>query len=95
MNWRYRTFVHADSYLDEINSRVLDVVLEENPNPLGMAVRVFRHLCQANARKITQSAAEYLAHCADTYSFKSFEALKFEAMEIRLFSQRYIDCLST
>lgn len=69
MNWRDRTFVHADSYLDEINSRVLDVV-EENPNPLGMAVRVFRHLCQKDARKITQSAAEYLAHCADTYSFE-------------------------
>ena len=70
MNWRDRTFVHANSYLDEINSRVLNVVLEENPNPLGMAVRVFRHLCQKDARKITQSAAEYLAHCADTYSFE-------------------------
>jgi hypothetical protein len=69
MNWRTRTFVHRKDYIDAITSRVLDIVLEENPNPLGMAVRVLRHLCLKDAREITRSAAKYLADCAKTYSF--------------------------
>jgi hypothetical protein len=69
MNWRTKIFICRESYLDEIRARILDVELEENPNPLGMAVRVFRHFCQKDARKITPSAASYLANCAKTFSF--------------------------
>lgn len=69
MNWRTRSFVCREDYLESIKSRVLDIVLEENPNPLGMAVRVFRHLCLKDARKITPSAAEYLGNCTRTFSF--------------------------
>ena len=43
MNWRTRAFIFKENYLDEIQSRVLDIVLEQNPDPMGMAVRVFRH----------------------------------------------------
>ena len=70
MNWRTKNFVYRKNYFEEINSRVLDIVLEKNPNPLGMAVRVFRHLCLKDARKITPAAAKYLAKCADMYSFE-------------------------
>jgi len=70
MNWRTRSFVCRENYFEEINTRVLDIVLEKNPNPLGMAVRVFRHFCLKDARKITPSAAKYLANCAKTYSFE-------------------------
>ena len=69
MNWRTRCFVYREDYIEAINSRVLDIVLEKNPNPLGMAVRVLRHLCAKDARKITPSAAKYLANCARIYSF--------------------------
>lgn len=69
MNWRTRTFVHRENYLERLRDRVLDIVLEENPNPLGMAVRVFRHLCLKDARKISASAVKYLANCVQTYSF--------------------------
>lgn len=69
MNWRTRNFVCHDRYLESINERLLDLVLEKNPNPLGMAVRVFRHLCMKDARKITPKAANYLASCTDLYSF--------------------------
>jgi len=69
MSWRTRSFIHRKNYFEEINLRALDIVLEQNPNPLGMAVRVFRHLCLKDARKLTPSAAKYLANCARTYSF--------------------------
>lgn len=70
MNWRTRNFVYRNNYFDELNSRVLDIVLEENPNPLGMVVRVLRHLCLKDARKITSSAANYLAKSTKIYSFE-------------------------
>ncbi len=70
MNWRTRNFVCRKNYFEEINLSVLDIVLENNPSPLGMAVRVFRHLCLKNAKRITPSAAKYLAKCANTYSFE-------------------------
>ena len=69
MNWRTRAVIAQSDYLPAIKARVLDVVLERNPNPLGMAVRVFRHLSIKDARKISLGAAEYLANCTERYSF--------------------------
>jgi len=81
MNWRTRKFIYRKNYFEELNSRILDIVLEKNPNPLGMAVRVFRHFCLKDARKITPSAARYLANCANSYSFE-------EIMNAELISYR-------
>jgi predicted nucleotidyltransferase len=67
MNWRSKKFICQNSYLYDIQERALDVILEENPNPLGMAVRVFRHLCLKDAAKITPTAAGYLSRCAIKY----------------------------
>lgn len=69
MNWRTRAFIHRPNYLERLRARVLDIVLESNPNPLGMAVRVFRHLSLKDARQVTFAAAEYLSQCAQRYSF--------------------------
>ncbi|MEQ1558493.1 MAG: hypothetical protein ABL933_06060 [Methyloglobulus sp.] len=69
MNWRTKNFVCQSNYLESIKSRVLDIVLEENPNPLGMLVRVLRHLYLKDATKITPSAAIYLANCTEHFTF--------------------------
>lgn len=73
MNWRTRSFVCQENYLKDINQRALDIVLEENPNPLGMVVRVFRHLFLKDAKKITPAAARYLAKCANIYDFENIK----------------------
>lgn len=86
MNWRTREFIYRKNYFEEINSRVLDIVLEKNPNPLGMAIRVFRHLCLKDARKITPSAARYLANCAKSYSFEEIKNA-----ELRSYSNTIIE----
>lgn len=74
MNWRSRYFVYRKNYFEDINDRLLDIVLENNPNPVGMAVRVFRHFFLKDARKITTKAANYLANCANTYSFEEIRS---------------------
>jgi hypothetical protein len=69
MNWRTRRFVHRRNYLEELRGRVLDIVLEPNPNPLGMVTRVLRHLCAKDARQVSPRAANYLAKSTETYTF--------------------------
>lgn len=69
MNWRTKNFIFREHYFEEIAGRFLDVVLMENPNPKGMAVRVFRHLCHKDARKISVRAIKYLAECTERFSF--------------------------
>ncbi|MCW0393448.1 hypothetical protein NB696_002252 [Xanthomonas sacchari] len=95
MNWRTRSFICAPEYLDSLKERKLDVVLEENPNPLGMAVRVFRHLSSKDARKISISAFSYLEKCTESFSFeelknaemKSYGSNLIEPMIYLFFSQ--------
>jgi hypothetical protein len=68
MDWRTKQVVARPKYFREIQSRVLDIVLVENPNPLGAAVRAFRHLCLKDARKITVPAATYLSDSARKFT---------------------------
>lgn len=70
MNWRTRAFIFRRGYFDDIKERHLDIVLEQNPDPEGMAVRVFRHLCLKDALSITSKAIAYLASCTAAYSLK-------------------------
>jgi hypothetical protein len=79
MNWRSARFVCGPHYLEELRDRILDVVLQQNPNPLGMAVRVFRHLCLKDARKVTRGAAEYLASTTLTYSYQQLTGEEFRS----------------
>lgn len=79
MNWTTKNFICSDNYLDQINERLLDVVLEDNPNPIGMAVRVFRHLCSKDARRISINAADYLTHCASLFSFEEIRAAEIKS----------------
>lgn len=86
MNWRTKKFISRKNYLSEIKERILDVVLEENPDKLGMAVRVFRHLCIKDARKVSRKAARYLASAT---AFYSYEELK--EREIKSYRNSAID----
>lgn len=70
MNWRTKNFICKPNYLAELKSRTLNIVLEDNPNPIGMAVRVFRHLCLKDAKAISDRTVNYLAKCTRTFSYE-------------------------
>ena len=74
MNWRTGEFIYRKGYLDELKDRIMDIVLIDNPNPIGMMVRVFRHLCTKDAKSITPAVAEYLANCSNKYSFEDIQS---------------------
>lgn len=74
MNWRTKTFVFREGYFEDIAFRRLDIVLEKNPNPLGMVVRVFRHLYLKDARQITLRAVRYLASQSKIYGYDQIKS---------------------
>jgi len=74
MNWRTGDFICRDNYLDDLLDRKLDIVLIDNPNPIGMIVRVFRHLCTKDAKSITPAVANYLADCSIKYTLEEIRA---------------------
>jgi len=41
--------IASDCYFDRVRSRVIDINLEPNPNPLGNAVRALRYACRWDA----------------------------------------------
>ncbi len=79
MNWRTRSFIYPNGYLESLQSRMLDIVLEVNPDPLGMAMRVFRHLCLKEANTVTLKAIEYLVNCTKTYTFDDIRDREFHS----------------
>ncbi|SEP27631.1 hypothetical protein [Pseudomonas sp. Snoq117.2] len=68
MNWRTKDIICAPMYFEEIEAGRMDIVLEENPNPLGACIRVFRHLCLKDAKSISKKTAEFLANSTAKYS---------------------------
>ena len=67
LNWRTGVVICPPNYFFDIQRCLMDVVLTKNPNPLGAAVRAFRHLCSKEA-ELTENAARYLGDAAKLYS---------------------------
>lgn len=87
MNWRTRSFIYPSDYFESLRSRKLDIVLERNPDPLGMAMRVFRHLCLKEANTVTLKAIEYLVNCTKIYSFDDIRDREFRSYGNSLINQ--------
>ena len=77
LNWRTKQIVCRPDYFRQIEEGVMDVVLVKNPNPLGAAVRAFRHLCLKDARVVTVQAARYLGDAARKYSSETIVKSEF------------------
>ena len=68
LNWSTQRVICRRNYFRQIQRGVLDVVLVQNPNPLGAAVRAFRHFCLKDAKVLTIDAARYLCGASRRYS---------------------------
>lgn len=73
MDWDSRKIICDPNYLDSLKERQMDIVLQQNPNPLGATVRVFRHLCAKDAKSITQATAEFLAESTELYTLSQLK----------------------
>ena len=63
-----------DGYFRNIADGYLDVVLEANPNPLGMYVRVIRAHADGRVSQLSKRAADLLRRAMSTHSFEDFSS---------------------
>ena len=73
-------------YFKDINRGYLDVVLESNPNPLGMTVRLIRTYAHKDVFELSIEAASCIEQALDRYSFEELSSY-----ERAHFRQGYID----
>ena len=69
MCWKTKSIVHSEKYFEDLNNRHLDLVFAENPNPIGMLVRAFRHILNKDALSASDSLINYLVKESKKYSF--------------------------
>ena len=86
LDWRSKQVICSKDYFAHIHNQIMDVVLSENPNPLGAAVRAFRQLCMNYAKQLTVRAAQYLGRSVQQYS--SDTIMRSEAEH---YNNRFID----
>ena len=66
--------LYRDDYFKDIQRGFLDVVLVENPNPLGMYVKVMRSYIDKGASVFSSQATQVLRKAVLDYSFEEFSA---------------------
>lgn len=70
MDWRTKEVITSENYFDDIKELYLDIILANNPNKLGMAVRVFRYLTIKKAKKFSYEVLRYLVAVSSCYSYE-------------------------
>lgn len=94
MDWRTKHLITDKTYFENVKKRYLDVVLLENPDPLGMAVRAFKHLSKKEAKYISKRASKYLANCTNQFNLiellererKSYGSISINPVTYRFFT---------
>ena len=94
MNWRTKNFIYGENYFNELENRSLKVLLEDNPNPLGMLVRVFRHMYLKEAKKIEGGSIKYIANAVKQFSYDEIRAYEFKSYNSNLIDSRLFSLFS-
>ena len=85
-NWKDRKIICKDNYFDDISSYYLDIVLDKNPNELGMCVRLLRCCASKNYEvSISPAVSAFLRNALNQYSIN--ELVDYEA---KSFSDSYV-----
>lgn len=59
------------TYFEDLNAGFLDVVFDENPNVLGMYVRLFRACVYKDVALLSEKAASIIREGLSTYSYEA------------------------
>lgn len=95
MNLRTKNFVYRKDYFEELSERILDIVLVENPNPIGMLIRVLRHFKQKDATKISYTAVKYLVHALNLTDYQTIRDTELSSYGTNLIDKMSYDYFRT
>jgi hypothetical protein len=70
MNWDTKSLIYRQNYFEEIGSRHLDLILKDNPNKLGMLVRMFRYILKKDAHSISSEILDYLLDQTSVFNYE-------------------------
>lgn len=91
MNWRTKSFLCCSDFFNDLQNGYMDIVLEPNPNPLGMLVRVMRHILQKDADTISYHVYEYLCRSIDMYDFDDIVGAEFVSYGANYIHQHFYE----
>ncbi len=77
-SWNKKSLILSENYLNDLRAGFLDVVLKENPNELGMLVRVLRCFALKEANKFSNKLIDLVFYNLQEYSVS--EILDYERM---------------
>lgn len=96
-NWDAIVFVQnknalysGKNYLEALKSRVLDINLEPNPNPLGVVVRSLRYLIKENAN-LSPKLTNYIIRTSQLVNSSDLVAIEKERFNGNTLSETLID----
>lgn len=75
--------IYRQGYFEDILRGYLDMVLIENPNPMGMYVKVIRSYADKGATELSKRVVEVLRKAVSDYSYEQF--LSYEKTHYRNF----------
>lgn len=75
-----RSFFAIENYIERINSRVLDINLQPNPNQIGNAIRALRY-CEKFDAALTRTMAEYVFDALQNFDAKKLVEYENSAFE--------------
>ena len=97
-NLKKHKLIFKENYFGELDERYLDVVLDKNPNPLGMYVRIMRaYACKEKLELSNRETQLKLSNQASQLMRKALKKHTFDEMSIyekEHFQKSYIDKLT-
>ena len=66
--------IYREGYFDDVLRGYLDVILVENPNPIGMYVKIIRSYADKGASEFSRRAVEVLRKAVSEHSFEEFSS---------------------
>lgn len=89
-SWRTGTLYFGEDYFAAIERRVIDLVLAENPNPLGALVRTMRYALGKQAA-VGRALAEHTAQLAVQFRAEDMIAAERKGFPTPVLTPRYVE----
>ena len=80
--------IHGENYFRDLSDGYLDVINDNNPNPLGMHVRILRAYACKDAWVLSSRTAQVLRGALQAYSFEDMSRYEREHYRVQYIGER-------
>jgi len=73
-NWNHKNLICDERYFKDINDGYLDIKLLENPNEIGMYVRLLRYFTSKDAHLVSSRTSSSISNAVAKYTFQDLSS---------------------